>query len=121
MDWQKEVSMLKSPRDKNFWKPVAGQYKVHFLTDGEEGEFEWEGKTIRKVYFEVLVDGEKKDWSVTKGETQKSLYGQLVLIAASLGKLKGQTISLVVKGMGKETSYAILEALSLMVKTEEVQ
>lgn len=119
MEWQKEKNALVDPTERNYWKPTAGQHKVKFLTDGEEYEFEWEEKTIRKVGFKVEVNNEKFDWGVTRGITEQSLYGQIALIGASLGTLIGNEITLVVKGSGKTVEYTVLEALPLMKPKEE--
>ena len=55
---------------------------------------------------------------MTEGVTSDSLFGQLVLIASSKGKLEGSEINLIVKGTGKQKRYTILEALPLMEVAE---
>ena len=112
MEWQKEVESLKKAR--NWWKPIAGQHKVRFLSDGEEYETEWEGKIIPKVRFDIKINNEELSWGVTKGSTKNSLYGQLALIGRAKGTLVNEEITLIVKGKDKDTDYTVLESLDLM-------
>ena len=58
-------------------------------------------------------------WGVTKGLTESSLFGQLILIGANKGKLTDETITLFVKGTGTDTQYTVEEALALMTPKEE--
>ena len=120
MDWQKEKDSLTKGSEKNWWKPEPGQHKILFLSDGEEYEYEWDDKKIKKVRFDIEINKEKFDWGVTKGTTENSLFGQIALIAATKGRLDGEMITLIVKGQKKETSYTVLEALDLMTKEEKV-
>lgn len=117
-NWKKEKEALITPQERNWWNPVAGQYKIVFLTDGEEYDSEYEDKPIRKVVFDVEIEKQKYSWSMGKGRTQNSLYGQLALIGAEKGTLIGQMIQLVVKGKEKR-DYIILEALPLMESKEK--
>jgi len=119
MDWQKEKTGLISLKDRNYWKPEAGQHKVKFLNNGEEYEFEWEEKTIKKVGFKVEIEGTTYDWGITKGITEQSLYGQIALVGASKETLEGTEINLIVKGSGKTVEYTVLEALPFMKPKEE--
>lgn len=117
MDYNKEKESLQQARE--WWKPVAGKYSIKILSEGEEYETEWEGKAIPKVRYDIEVDGGKFSWGVTKGTTENSLFGQLVLIGANKGSLIGETITLLVKGSKKETQYTVEEALTLMTPKAE--
>ena len=112
MDWNKEVENM-SKGGSDFLKLSAGQHKVKFLDEGEDKELQWEDKTILKRNFRVSFNGEEHTWSVTKGTTLNSLYGQISLVARQKGGLIGAEVTVIVKGSGKETSYTILEALQL--------
>ena len=116
MDWKMEKENLTTGEEKNWWKVTPGQHKIKFLSEGEEYSYDWEGEVINKVGFKTEVNEDKAifDWGVTKGKTANSLFGQIALVAENRGKLEGETITLVVKGMGKETTYTVLEALALM-------
>ena len=116
MDWKKEKEDLMQGK---WWKPSTGQHKIKFLSNGEEFETIWEEKTLKKVRFDIEVAKEMYFWGVTKGITENSLYGQIVLLGENRGSLIDGEINLVVKGSGKDTSYVILEALPLMKVKEE--
>jgi hypothetical protein len=117
MDYTQEKQSLQQARE--WWKPIAGKHTIKILSEPESYETEWEDKVIQKVRFEVEVEGKKFSWGVTKGITENSLYGQLVLVGASKGKLKDETVTLLVKGSGKDTEYTVEEALALMTPKEE--
>lgn len=119
MDWNKEKQSLTEGTDRNWLKLTPGRHEILFLSDGEEYTLDWEGDTIHKVRFKVKVNNTIYDWGVTKGVTQNSLFGQLVLIAASRNGLDQTKIHLIVRGSGKETVYTIEEAIPLMRTKEE--
>lgn len=127
INWKEEKTNLKADQDdyekRNYWKPSPGKHKVEILSEGEAFDFEHEGKQIFKVGFEVKVNNsdEVYYWTVNKGLTESSLYGQLTLIGAEVGTLKGETITLLVRGTGLKTSYTVEESLPLMTPlTEEI-
>jgi len=118
MDFNKEKEGLQESKD--WWKPLMGQHKVKFLSNGEEEEpHEWEGRMITQVRYDIELNGKLLNWGVTKRPTRGSLYGQIILIGANSGTLINQEVNVIVKGSGKETSYTILEALPLMGIKEE--
>ena len=117
MDWNKEYQGLKE--GMGWFKPKIGLNKIKILSDGEEYMSEYDDKDIKKVKFDIDVDGKKYIWGVVKGSTGVSLYGQLALIGNNLGTLKGQTLSVMVMGEGKDTRYMIQEAIPLMAPKEE--
>jgi len=119
MNWQSKVDNLLEAGETSFWKPEAGQHTVEFLDEGNEHIFEWDGKEIPKVLFKVKVGDKNLNWDITEGKTANSLFGQIALIGATMNGIKGSTITLVVKGQGKEVTYTVLEALPLMKKVEE--
>jgi|26BtaG_2_1085354.scaffolds.fasta_scaffold03785_15 hypothetical protein len=117
MDYKHEKQNLQQV--KNWWKATAGKHKIEILSEPEPYTVEWEGKVINKVRMDIKVEGEKFSWGVTKGATENSLYGQLVLIGENKGKLEGEKITLIVKGSGKDVEYTVEESLSLMTPKEE--
>jgi len=121
IDWNKEKENLRVGTYRNWWKPTPGQHKISFLTDGEKYTTFFDEREVHKVRFDVHIDGEDYSWGVVLGETQNSLYGQLVLIADSWGGLQDKAINLIVKGVGKETSYAVIEALPLMHSEDKIK
>jgi len=117
MDYTKEKETLQESMD--WFKPIRGKHEVLFLSEGEPYSFEWEDKVIDKVRFIVEVNKERFQWGVTRGRTETSLYGQIVLIGANKGKLLGEKITLSVIGDKKDKKYLIDEAINLMTKKEE--
>ena len=126
MDYNKEKNNLKTGFEtRNWWKPKAGQYKVKFLSEGEEYSYDFKEddgkiKTVHKVRYDIQVGDEEFAWGITKGETEGSLFGQLVLVGANRNGLKDSNIDLLVKGAGKSTNYTVVDALALMTPKEEV-
>lgn len=119
IDWNKEKEALRKGETKDWWKPTPGQHKIRILSEGEEYVVQWEEKDIQKVRFDVEVAGKQLNWGVSKGLTENSLYGQIVLVmVGNQGKLPVE-VNVVVKGIKKDTSYTILEALPLMTAKEE--
>lgn len=135
MDWKQEkINLRPTSFERNWWDMILpGKYKVKFLDEGEPYEYTLETKegqkTIQKVRFGVEIKrftGEgfhevgKKDWGVTKGLTENSLYGQIVLVAnAGSGLLAGKEVTLIVLGSGKEIRYTVEEALPYMTPKSE--
>jgi len=118
MEWNNEVKSLNEGEMFEYYKPKEGQTKIKFLDDGVAHQFEWEGQVVDKVNFKVEVNGNEQLWSVTKGRTISSLYGQIASIGQEKGSLKGQTITLLVKGVGLQRQYIVLESLDLVAKNK---
>jgi len=119
MDYKQEKESLKQTNKLDWWKPTAGKFSIKILSEPEEYDVEWEGKAIPKVRLDIEVNGKEHSWGVTRGMTENSLFGQLVLVGESRGKLKDETITLLVKGSNKDTEYTVEEALPLMTTKEE--
>lgn len=113
-DWDEESENLGT---SDWFNPDPGTHDVTFLDDGRQDTREYdgeEGKEVREVgIFTVEVDGEEKQWSVTKGSTESSLWGQLVKVAKARDGLKGEEITLIRTGTGSDTTYTVQEAADL--------
>ena len=127
-NFKEEVGKLKEAKDydnNDWWKSSPGKHVIVILTNPVKFTTEWEGKTINKVRVEMELNKVRFNWGITIGETENSLYGQLMLVGENVGTLIGEIITLVVKGVNKKTSYTIIEALDLMEpakpKQEEVK
>jgi len=116
-DWKKEAEQLGS---SNFWKPQTGQYKVKFLDDGTPSTYEDKnsGRVTEQLNFKVEIDGEEKEWTVTKARTVNSLYGQIALLGRYHGSLVEKTITLLVKfdQQNNKREYTVQEALDLITE-----
>lgn len=116
-DWNKEAEQLGST---NFWKPQTGQHRVKFLDDGTPATYEDKnsGRITEQLNFRVEIEGEEKDWTVTKARTVNSLYGQIALLGRYHGSLVGKTITLLVKfdQQNNKREYTVQEALELITE-----
>lgn len=108
MDYQTELKRLQE--GGNYWKPKAGQYKVKALSELEEAEpYQPEGEDPKpQAKIKIEVNGEEKMWTMGKGATLASTYGQLVNLASHKGKLTDVEFNLVVKSDGKKNDYTIV-------------
>ena len=126
VDYKKRLNELQEPREleKGEWfSPQGGKYIIKFLTEGQPYTSEFEGKDLRKLRFDIEIDGAAKTpdgkpilWGVGEGKTKASLYGQLMQIASLVdpkGQLAGKTITLLVKSDGTKRDYTVMEAVDL--------
>ena len=113
-DWNQEADRIGT---SDWFKPKAGTQKIKFLDEGDDQEREYQddGETeVREVcVFSVQVGGDELKWSVTKGTTDSSLWGQLVKVAQDRGGLEGETVTLIRNGTGSDTQYTVQEAANL--------
>lgn len=108
----KRLEAYKPEENSDFWKPAAGQYKVKALTELQEAEpFKEEGKADKpQAKIDLLLSDDKKvTWTVGKGKSVASAYGQLCKLAtAKDGKLTDVQFTIVVTFDGKKNSYTIV-------------
>ena len=102
MDYKREKGLLKSFENKEFYKPSPGTVQVIILCEPVEKEYRDPETNLVKGQIEFLAsfDGVKKYWTITKGLTPASLYGQLVLVGAEFGHLEGIGLTLHIKQAG---------------------
>lgn len=123
MDYKKNVEGLKQKRET--FKPTVGTYKVSILSEPEEDKFinHDDGKVVEQMKLEVKVMsrlGVKECyWYVSKGITIASLWGQLNRLGSEKGKLKDQTLTLLVKNDGTKNNYTILEVQDLIAQDQD--
>ena len=114
MNYEEETNKLNT--GANVFKPEAGKYQIVILGEPEETEYvnEESGERTPQIRMGIEVNGEQKNWYVSRGKTYNSVFGQLMLIGKSKGKLNGEKITLLVKRSNKKNEYTIVEALNLM-------
>lgn len=110
-DFSNEYENLTS--GSQWFNPEPGTHEVKFLDNGKSDTREYEGETRPVGIFTVEVSGEEKKWSVTKGQSESSLWGQLMKYGKSQGSLKGEEITLIRSGEGTDTTYTVQEAADL--------
>lgn len=111
--WEEEAEKISEASEWSWFKPEPGTTEVLFLDEGEDQTRSYEDETREVRVFTVEVDGEDLKWSVTKGRSESSLYGQLVKVARSEGGLTGVSVSLIRSGTGTDTQYTVQEAADL--------
>ena len=123
--YKKATEELQKNTEKNlenkreWWKAISGSHEVTIETDFHEFTTEWEGTTMEKVAVNISVEGDKFIWSISKGKSYRSLYGQLCLVAENHNNtLVNKTINLLVKGSGSDVDYTVVEAVGL-IPTEQ--
>jgi hypothetical protein len=117
-EWQNELNSLSKGTD--FLRLEAGEHKVMFLDEGKPCVVEYEGKEMEKVFFRVRYEGQEYTWSITKGSTINGLWGQICTCGAYGGGLTGKTLTILVKGSGRNKDYTVMEALSYQSEIEKV-
>lgn len=111
LDFEEEAGNL----SQGWFNPDPGEHEVLFKDNGRKETRTYEGETREVVVF-TIETGEKSGehmWSVTKGRSETSLYGQLVKVGAAREGLKGETVSVIVQGEGTDRTYTVPEAANL--------
>ena len=115
LNYNEEVEKLgdkaRGYEDKPWFDPKPGRHKVHIVEVGQEFETEFEGKRILKRYFGIEVNNEPMSWSVPKGKTPASLYGQLMVAGKRLAGLENKDLDLIVTTDGKKRNYVVEQAI----------
>ena len=120
LDFSAEVKELEQYQSANWWKPKKGSYKVVVLGEGELVSKKFGDDVVEQWNIPVEVNKERFLWSVTKGKTLSSLYGQIVLLAAkNENKATGLVFGLIVKFDGQKNEYTIPEAFQAQESVQE--
>jgi len=115
INYMEEVRRLDSfvPGDaSNYWKPKPGQYKVKALTELEEAQpFIAEGKEPKEqAKIDLLLGKDTVTWTIAKGISPASAYGQLCSLASKLGgTLINKDFMIVVTNDKKKNTYTIVQ------------
>jgi len=118
MDLKKEFEQL---NDNEYFKAKEGKTELVIIGEPIDESFIGDDeKLIPQAEFDIQIKGKNYKWTVTKGKTLKSLWGQLLLVSkANDYKFNGQKITLLTMGEGKKARYTVLEAADLMSMTTE--
>ena len=111
VDYGSESKKLEEAQNRPaFWKPDAGKHEVICLSEMDFYEYKDEDDKVQKrAKLTVEIDGQQLTWSFGIGQTEASLYGQLVAYAQKHNnKLIGNKITLVVKSDGKKRDFTIV-------------
>lgn len=113
INYNEEVKRLDAyvpGESSQFWKPKAGQYRVKSLTELEDSKpFERDGKSQPQVKIDLLIGEDKFTWTMAKGISPASAYGQLCKLGSKKGHLKDVDFMIVVTNDKKKNTYTIVE------------
>lgn len=111
VDYEVEAKKLKEAQSRpDFWNPKAGKHEVVILSEMEHYEFtDKQDQVQKRAKVTVESEGKQLTWSFGIGQTEASLYGQLIAYAQKHGnKLTGNKITLVVKSDGKKRDFTVV-------------
>lgn len=116
IDYNSEVKRLSEfvpGENSQFWKPLAGQYRVRALTELEESK-PYIDKTTKKetpqVKIDLLIGEDTFTWTIPKGVSPASAYGQLCNLATAYNNsLKNIDFMIVVTNDKKKNTYTIVK------------
>jgi len=111
VNYEVEAKKLKEAQSRpDFWNPKAGKYEIVILSEMECYEFtDKEDKLQKRAKVSVESEGKQLTWSFGIGQTEASLYGQLITYAQKHNnKLTGSKITLVVKFDGKKRDFTVV-------------
>jgi hypothetical protein len=116
INYSEEVKRLDSfvpGESSNFWKPVAGQYRVRGLTELEDAppfKSKKEGEADKpQAKISILIGDDTFVWTMAKGVSPASAYGQLCKLGQDKGKLKDLDFMIVVTNDKKKNTYTIVK------------
>lgn len=114
IDYNAEVQRLdsfKPGEGSQFWKPTKGQHRVKALTELEEAEpFHEDGKDDKpQAKIHLSINGKEVTWTMGKGVSPASAYGQLCVLGKELGGLKDKDFMVVVTNDGTKNTYTIVK------------
>lgn len=113
MDYVKEVEELKKFETTNWFKPEIGTYHIKIVGDGEflQKKFREDEEEVTQWNLPIEIKGVKMTWSITKGKTISSIYGQIMsLCARNNNSAVDVEFDLIVKSDGKKRDYTIPQA-----------
>lgn len=113
MDYANELKKIEEYKPENtYFKPEQGKYTIVIVSDPVPGTYDdGKGKT-ETIEMDVSINEEIKRWTVPKGLTIKSLYGQLMKLAVmNDNNLVGVKFTLFVQHSNDRNNYTIPEVL----------
>lgn len=115
IDYDSESKKLTERVNINYWNPKQGKFEVVALSElskYQQTEKDGTMKEKARIDIEVVSPNESKGqyvWTMSPGQTQASLYGQLINLAKSKSnKLLGQKFTVVIKNDGTKRDFTIV-------------
>ncbi|MBN1682820.1 hypothetical protein JW865_04635 [Candidatus Bathyarchaeota archaeon] len=118
MDLKQEYEKIEEHIKVEWFKAKIGKYQIVIIGEPEEDVYVSDDeKQIEQVVFTIEILKKRYKWSVSKGLTFASLYGQIIALSKQNNyKTNGLSFTLLVKNDGYKNDYTILEAMDLINK-----
>ena len=110
VNYDDESKRLEEFSSANYWNPKSGKFEVLPLSElSKFQQTEKDGTVKEKAKVDIEVEGGSYVWTMGIGQTNASLYGQLINFAKSHNnKLKGNKFTVVIKNDGKKRDFTIV-------------
>lgn len=111
INYEEEHKKILDYEGDNYFKPEAGEYVIVFCSEAETKDYlEEDGTVIRQVMFTIQVNKVTYLWTIPRGKTDVSLWGQLLDSIADRKphNFNGHVVKLRVKGEGLKKRYKVL-------------
>lgn len=110
----KRLDQFVPGENSQFWKPKAGQYRVKALSELEDtnpfvpkGDHKPEDEKAQ-AKIDLLIGEDKFTWTIAKGVSPASAYGQLCKLGSAKNGLKNLDFMIVVTNDKKKNTYTIV-------------
>ena len=116
MNLEEEYNKIKEHIKVEWFKPTIGKYEVVIIGEPTPEEYinESDGKVTQQIVLDVEINKKRRKWSISKGLTFASLFGQIMALAKYNNySTNGLKLTLLVKNDGYKNDYTILEAMEL--------
>ena len=115
MDLKKEYEDIKAYGSSDFFKATPGKYNIVIIGEPQPTEYDdGAGHITEQVLLNIQIDQKDYKWSVSKGKTTTSLYGQIVKLSSTNNfKTNGLKFTLLVRNTGSKNDYIIEVALHI--------
>ena len=110
IDYAQESKKLQETKNTNYWNPKEGKFEVIALSEiSKFNQTDKDGTLKEKAKISIEVSGQQYIWTMGIGQTNASLYGQLVDFALKHNnKLLGNKFTVVIKNDGKKRDFTIV-------------
>jgi len=107
---QNKLDNFKPGDGVDFWRPKAGQHKIKALSELEDSEPFDGDESKPQVKIALQIGEDQKVWTMSKGVSSASAYGQLVKLANDNKEtLKDLEFTIVVVNDGTKNTYTIVK------------
>ena len=117
INYEKEFKKVSAYTPKEYFKAEQGKHEIIILSEPTTKIYSDGDEVTPQIEMQISVNKQLFYWTVSKGVSFLSVYGQLMALGKEKNQLKEQLITLIVTGEGKNKTYAIVEAMNLLPKS----